>query len=135
MTEPAQRMTPRLILVIGSASGFLTVALGAFAAHGLKQQLSPEHLDIFRTGVDYQGLHTLALLFTGLFALQNNQPSPGLPGLAAWAFTLGICLFSGSLYLLAITGVRWLGMLTPLGGIAFLIGWACLAIATWKINK
>jgi uncharacterized membrane protein YgdD (TMEM256/DUF423 family) len=123
-------MQPRTMLLLGAASGLLTVALGAFGAHGLKHHLGPELLAIYHTGVDYQGLHALALLACGLWALQ--RPSRSL-SVAAWAFALGSLVFSGSLYLLALTGLRWLGAVTPLGGTAFLVGWAALVVTAWRL--
>lgn len=117
--------TTRHFTVIGAVCGLLAVAFGAFAAHALKEVLSPGLLEVFRTGVDYQALHALALVAIGL--------SGGRPGadrylhLAGWAFASGILVFSGSLYLLALTDIRWLGAVTPLGGTAFLVGWAALA--------
>lgn len=120
----------RTYLVFGAMSGFLTVALGAFGAHGLKHLLSPEMLLIFNKGVQYQGLHSLALLFTGLLMLLH-APVARLH----WAgrfFMLGIILFCGSLYLLAITQSRVLGVITPFGGLSFLAGWAFLGMACWK---
>ena len=119
----------RSILVLGAVTGFLAVAFGAFAAHGLSGRISPGLLDAFKTGVDYQGLHALALLFCGLAARENPDR---LLQLAAWAFLLGILLFSGSLYILALTDIRWLGMVTPLGGLAFLAGWGLLA---WSYTR
>jgi uncharacterized membrane protein YgdD (TMEM256/DUF423 family) len=114
----------RHFLILGAISGFLTVAFGAFAAHGLKALLSAGMLTTFQTGVDYQGLHALALLAVGL--LGRGADVAGLR-LAGWSFVVGILLFSGSLYLLALTEIRWLGMITPVGGTAFLVGWAALA--------
>jgi uncharacterized membrane protein YgdD (TMEM256/DUF423 family) len=108
-------MTPELWIRVGSALMFLAVALGAFAAHGLKARLSPEMLTIFETGVRYQVYHAL-----GLFALAATRG----PNKAGWCFVAGIALFSGSLYLLALTGIRKLGMITPIGGLFFLAGWA-----------
>jgi uncharacterized membrane protein YgdD (TMEM256/DUF423 family) len=117
---------PRLFILIGALMGFLGVALGAFGAHGLRARLGPEMLAVFETGVRYQMYHALALLALGALA-------PGIAGrlatVAGWSFTAGIVLFSGSLYLLALTDVRVLGAITPLGGVAFLIGWGCLAYA------
>jgi uncharacterized membrane protein YgdD (TMEM256/DUF423 family) len=114
----------RHFLLLGAINGFLAVAFGAFAAHGLKDLLSPGLLEVFQTGVEYQALHGLALLLVGL--LGRSERLDGLV-VAGWAFATGILLFSGSLYLLALTDARWLGMVTPLGGTAFLIGWAALA--------
>lgn len=125
-------MHPRNLLTLGAASGFLTVAFGAFAAHGLKARLPTELLAIFQTGVHYQGLHALALLACGLWAMQ--QPSRAL-NLAGWGFAVGTLVFSGSLYLLAMTGERWLGAITPLGGLAFLFGWCCLVVAARQVPQ
>lgn len=115
-----------LFVALGAVNGFLAVALGAFAAHGLKGLLGPGLLDVFRTGVDYQAIHALALLAVGILGAQAHDRSGALR-VAGWAFLVGIVLFSGSLYLLALTGTRWLGAVTPFGGTAFLVGWAALA--------
>ncbi|MCS3837828.1 uncharacterized membrane protein YgdD (TMEM256/DUF423 family) [Pseudomonas sp. JAI111] len=121
----------RGFLMLAAFFGFTGVALGAFAAHGLKNRLTPEYLAIFHTGVTYQLVHTLALLGVALLATQ-------MPGrLITWAgasFAIGILLFSGSLYLLTITGVSKLGIITPFGGLAFLIGWFCLGFAAWRLQ-
>lgn len=108
------------------------VALGAFAAHGLRDRLTPDLAALFETGVRYHMYHAIALVAAALAA--GRLPSSTLPSLAGWAFALGILLFSGSLYALALTGVRTLGMVTPLGGLAFLIGWALLAVAGWRAS-
>lgn len=112
-------------VLLGAINGFLAVALGAFAAHGLEGALSPRLLEVFETGVHYQGLHALALLAVGI--LGANARGIATLRLAGWAFTVGIVLFSGSLFLLALTDTRWLGAVTPFGGTAFLVGWAALA--------
>ncbi|MGF6150963.1 DUF423 domain-containing protein [Pseudomonas fluorescens] len=121
----------RGFLMLAAFFGFSGVGLGAFAAHGLKDRLSAEYLAIFHTGVTYQLVHTLALLGVALLAVQ-------IPGrLITWAgvsFALGILLFSGSLYLLTLTGVSKLGIVTPFGGLAFLVGWLCLGIAAWRLS-
>ena len=121
----------RGFLMLAAFFGFTGVALGAFAAHGLKSRLSAEYLAIFHTGVTYQLVHTLALLGVALLAAQ-------IPGrLITWAgasFAIGILLFSGSLYLLTMTGVSKLGIVTPFGGLAFLIGWVCLGLAAWRLR-
>ena len=117
-------------LLIGSVAGFLAVAIGAFGAHGLRSRLSPDMLAVFETGVRYHMYHALALLAT---ALVMERMGGRLMVCAGWSFTAGIVLFSGSLYLLALTGVTILGAITPLGGLAFLIGWACLAIAAASV--
>jgi len=114
----------RHFILLGAINGFLAVAFGAFAAHALKDLLSAGLLDAFQTGVEYQGMHALALLAVGL--LGRDGPGKVL-NLAGWAFATGILLFSGSLYLLALTDIRWLGAVTPLGGTAFLLGWGALA--------
>ena len=110
------------ILGIAGVSGFLSVALGAFAAHGLEGRIDSAAIEIFETAADYQARHTLALM--ALAALQG--PRGALPGLgsAVWAFVIGIVVFCGSLYALALTGIGILGAITPIGGLAFLTGWA-----------
>lgn len=116
----------KTFVMIGALFGVVGVALGAFGAHGLRSRLSPEMLAVFETGVRYQMYHALALVALGAIA---PSIAGRLPTIAGWAFTIGILLFSGSLYVLALTEIRILGAVTPLGGVAFLIGWACLAIA------
>ena len=119
----------RLWLLLSAFAGFTGVALGAFAAHGLKGRLTPEYLAVFQTGTHYQLIHALALFGVGLLALHM----PGrLVNLAGGAFAVGILLFSGSLYLLTLSGIGKLGMITPFGGVAFLIGWLCLGLAAWR---
>jgi uncharacterized membrane protein YgdD (TMEM256/DUF423 family) len=112
---------------------FAAVAAGAFGAHALKSALTPDLLAVWHTAVQYQAWHALALLAVGL--LMTNDPSGrrgrGLRA-AAWLFAIGIVLFSGSLYLLALSGQRWLGAVTPLGGVAFLAGWLALAWAALR---
>ncbi len=121
----------RSFLLLAAFFGFTGVALGAFAAHGLKARLSAEYLAIFHTGVTYQLIHALALFGVAIL-------SAHLPGrLTAWAgglFALGILLFSGSLYILTLTGIGKLGIITPIGGMAFLTGWLCLALAAWRLG-
>ncbi|HSR87701.1 MAG TPA: DUF423 domain-containing protein [Pontiella sp.] len=119
----------RLFLSIGSISGALAVMLGAFGAHGLKGKLSEKMLANYMTGVEYQFYHTLALLFVGIIAL--HQPGRVLTA-SGWAFTLGIVIFSGSLYILALTGVTKLGAVTPIGGLMFIAGWILLAVSILK---
>lgn len=114
----------RLFGTIGAVAGFLGVALGAFGAHALKARLSAADLEIFETAVRYHLVHAVALL--ALAALAQRLPE-GTASVAGWAFSLGILIFSGSLYLLVLTGPRWLGAVTPLGGTALLVGWAALA--------
>ncbi|WP_095101032.1 DUF423 domain-containing protein [Pseudomonas sp. Irchel 3A5] len=121
----------RSFLMLAAFFGFTGVALGAFAAHALKSRLSPEYLAIFHTGVLYQLIHALAILGVAVLAAQ-------LPGrLMTWAgfsFALGIVLFSGSLYLLTLTGISKLGIITPFGGLAFLVGWALLGLTAWRLG-
>ncbi len=118
----------QLFFVIGSLSGGIAVALGAFGAHALKARLTPELLNTFETGVRYQMYHALALLAVTLAVRTSTS---GLLNAAGWLFVLGTLLFSGSLYLLCFTNKRWLGAITPLGGLAFIAGWICLALAAF----
>jgi len=113
-------------LLIGAVLGFLGVALGAFAAHALKSRLSAEMLAVFETGVRYQMYHAFAVLIVA--AAIGHIGNARLLVIAGWFFFAGILLFSGSLYALALTSVRILGAITPVGGLLFLIGWACLAV-------
>lgn len=120
------------ILFITALFGMSAVALGAFGAHGLKKMLTPEMLDIFKTGVQYQFYHTFALLAVALLLKNTNDKS------LLWAarlFIAGILIFSGSLYLLSLTGIRMLGAITPLGGVSFIAGWALLASYGWKQTR
>jgi uncharacterized membrane protein YgdD (TMEM256/DUF423 family) len=114
-----------LFLVLAGLNGFIAVSLGAFAAHGLKSMLGADLLATFQTGVQYHMYHSLALLAVGILVLQF----PAQTGLriAGFLFLAGIIIFSGSLYVLALSGIRWLGAITPIGGVAFLAGWALLA--------
>lgn len=119
----------RVFLIIGALCGFLGVAGGAFAAHGLKSQLSPDMLAVFETGARYQMYHALALIAVAW--AQAQWPSP-LVITSGWFFVFGIVVFCGSLYLLSLSQISWLGAITPIGGLAFLAGWLCLAWAAWK---
>lgn len=123
----------RHFLVIGALNGLLAVALGAFAAHALKGVLSPGLLEVFRTGVDYQAMHGLALLAVGLLG-ERGGGSRALRW-AGWCFASGILLFSGSLYLLALTDAGRFGAITPIGGTAFIAGWALLAWHSARIRR
>src|ERR1700704_6112669 len=107
-------------LLIGSLAGFLGVAAGAFGAHGLRNRLAPEMLAVFETAVRYQMYHVFALLITATVAARVGEAR--LLAIAGWSFITGIVLFSGSLYALALTGISALGAITPLGGLAFLVG-------------
>lgn len=122
----------RLFLATGCVSGFLSVALGAFAAHGLKSRLDEYSMGVFRTGIDYQFYHTFALVLVGILVLFRPTPSFNWAG---YAFIFGICVFSGSLYLLAFTGVKTWGAVTPIGGVGFLVGWILLLAGVLDITK
>lgn len=119
----------RTWLALGALSGFVAVAAGAFGAHALKARVSADLLVIFETGCRYQMYHALALLAVGVLA--ERQPANALT-IAGWAFVVGTLLFPGSLYALALTGARAWGAVTPLGGVAFLVGWAALLFAVLR---
>ncbi len=122
-------MTARLAATIGALLGALGVILGAFGAHALRAHLEPHDLETFETAVRYQMYHAVAL-FGAAWLLSRNAPYAAP---AAWAFVAGVAIFSGSLYLLVATGQRWLGAVTPLGGLAFIAGWLLLALAASKL--
>lgn len=124
-------MTGKNILTIAGISGALAVGLGAFGAHGLEPILIQNgRLDTFETAVSYHFYHTLGLLGLGILAL--IQPEWKGLSLAAWGMFLGILIFSGSLYILSLTGITWLGAITPIGGVGFILGWLALAYAVLK---
>jgi uncharacterized membrane protein YgdD (TMEM256/DUF423 family) len=123
----------RFFLVIAAVSGFFAVVIGAFAAHGLKQMLAPEMIEVVKTGVQYQMYHALVLMLVALWFKQKPAAS-GLKA-AGLAFILGTLLFSGSLYALALGAPRWLGPITPLGGLCFLVGWLLLTISAWRTSS
>jgi uncharacterized membrane protein YgdD (TMEM256/DUF423 family) len=123
----------RIFFATGAISAFIGVAAGAFGAHGLKDRLSTEMLMVFETGVRYQMYHAFALL-AAAWATARFVNSPQIVALGGWLFIVGTILFSGSLYALSLTETRWLGAITPLGGLAFLAGWLCLAYAAFKAN-
>lgn len=125
-------MTPRLCLAIASILGGLSVAGGAFGAHALKAQLTEKALATFELGTRYQMYHSLALLLVGLLWLQ--LPTNSWLGYASWAFILGTVIFSGSLYGLSLSGIKVLGAVTPIGGLALIIGWGLLATATFSVT-
>ena len=120
-----------LFLSIGSISGALAVMLGAFGAHGLKGKLSEKMLANYMTGVEYHFYHTFALLAVGLLAMHFQSR---LLSASGWVFIIGIMIFSGSLYVLALTGITKLGAITPIGGLFFIIGWILLAAAVLKAS-
>ena len=119
----------KTFLLVGAVTGLLAVGFGAFGAHGLRGRLSPEMLAVFETGVRYHMYHALAILLVA--ALIGRIEGGRLLPVAGWCFAAGIAIFSGSLYALAVTGVTVLGAITPIGGLAFLAGWACLIIAAF----
>jgi len=118
----------RLFATMGALSALVAVGAGAFGAHALKARLAPDLLAVFEVGVRYQMYHALALI--GVAWACERWPGKASAA-AGWLFVAGTLLFSGSLYLLSLSGVRWLGAITPVGGVAVLAGWACLAWAAW----
>jgi len=126
----------RFALLAAGVMGFLSVALGAFGAHGLKAKLAPladgaQRLDWWALGAHYQIVHALAL---GLVAWIATRTTSASVTVATWGFLVGCVLFSGSLYVMALTGIRWLGAVTPLGGVGFLVGWAGVVVAAWSLR-
>jgi uncharacterized membrane protein YgdD (TMEM256/DUF423 family) len=121
----------RLFLSLGAIFGLLGVAAGAFGAHVLRGRLTPDDLQIFETAVRYQMYHALALLAVGLFSIRFASASATAAG---WCFLAGIVIFSGSLYLLVLSGARWWGAVTPIGGVGFLIGWLFLLWAALRLE-
>ena len=119
----------RFFFSLGASSALLSVAAGAFGAHALRSRLSPEYLAVFETAARYQMYHALGLLAV---AWAVSRWPGGIAQWAGWFFVIGTVLFSGSLYALALTGARWLGAVTPLGGVAFLAGWLCLILSARK---
>jgi uncharacterized membrane protein YgdD (TMEM256/DUF423 family) len=122
----------RVFLSLAALSAFLAVAAGAFGAHALRDRLSADMLQVFQTGVTYQMYHALGLLAVGILLVRlSTGGSPWLTA-AGWLFVAGMVLFSGSLYALALSGTTWLGAITPLGGVAFLLGWLALLLGIWR---
>lgn len=119
----------RLFVVLGAVVALVGVAAGAFGAHGLKTRVAPDLLAVFETAVRYQIYHAFALMAVGLIWARWPQPAVVTAG---WLFVAGTVIFSGSLYVLTLTGIRWLGAITPIGGLALLAGWACLA---WGVAR
>jgi uncharacterized membrane protein YgdD (TMEM256/DUF423 family) len=122
--------TSKLFLILGGINAALVVILGAFGAHGLKAKLTAEMLAVYQTGVHYHLFHALGLLVVGIVATQIAD-SVYLRW-SGWLMLLGIILFSGSLYVLSVSGLRWLGMVTPFGGVAFIAAWIVFVIAVAK---
>jgi uncharacterized membrane protein YgdD (TMEM256/DUF423 family) len=123
----------RIFLGIAAIFGGLSVAGGAFASHALKEKLSQRAIEIFETGARYQMYHALALLMVALLLSRAEAEQTTLVA-AGVAFIAGVVIFSGSLYTLSLTNIKWLGAITPFGGAAFLIGWSCLAVAAWSFK-
>ena len=115
-----------LFIGIGALSAMIAVAAGAFGAHGLKQILSPDMLATFHTAADYQFMHSIALIVIGTLHKVSARQSHISSG---WTMLAGIIIFSGSLYVLSLTGVKWLGMITPVGGVCFIVAWLILAFS------
>ena len=123
----------RIFITAAALFGGLSVAGGAFATHALKNQLSDRALAIFETAARYQMYHALALLLVALL-LSRAPESQTFFAVAGWAFMTGTIIFSGSLYALSLTDIKWLGAITPLGGVALIIGWVCLAVAAFSFK-
>ncbi len=119
----------RLFIIMGALSGAIGVAAGAFGAHALRARVEPRMLEVFETGARYQMYHALAMLAA---AWMVSRFPGALMNASGWLFMAGTVLFSGSLYAMALTGVRALGAITPLGGVCFIAGWACIALAATK---
>jgi uncharacterized membrane protein YgdD (TMEM256/DUF423 family) len=124
----------RIFFVIGSILAGLAVILGAFGAHGLKNLVTPEMIGTWEKAVRYQMYHALAMLILA-WAVTHWPEGARLWSLGAWLFLVGVILFSGSLYLLVLSGIKWLGAVTPLGGVAFGVGWLCLLVAAWRAGN
>jgi uncharacterized membrane protein YgdD (TMEM256/DUF423 family) len=122
----------RIFIAIGALSGCLAVAAGAFGAHALRARLAADMLDVFQTGVTYQMYHALALVGVGILLARFSSDGSSWLSVSGWMFVAGSILFSGSLYALALSGTTWLGAITPLGGVAFLVGWLALAIGVLR---
>ena len=125
--------TAKFFLILGSINAALVVLLGAFGAHGLKERLTAEMLAVYQTGVHYHLFHALGLLAVGLVATQI--PASAYLKWSGWLMLAGIVLFSGSLYVLSVSGLRWLGMVTPFGGLAFILSWTLFVIAVLKASS
>jgi uncharacterized membrane protein YgdD (TMEM256/DUF423 family) len=118
----------KLFTVLGALNAFLSIALGAFGAHGLKDKLNAYYMDIYHTGVQYHMMHAIGLLIVGLLA-ERLSSQAGLLGWAGWLMFVGIVLFSGSLYALSVTKIGVLGAITPVGGVLFLVSWLLVVIS------
>lgn len=121
---------PKTFLILGALNVFFCIALGAFGAHGLKKMLSADMLTVYQTGIQYHFYHAIGIIIIGLLLL--HFPKSRLIPISGWLMLVGIVLFSLSLYVLSLTGIRGLGMITPFGGVSFLSAWALLIYAIWK---
>lgn len=122
----------KALIILGALMMASAVALGAFGAHGLKNKLSPEMLQVYQTGVEYHMYHALGILLIAVIA--GFYPHAAGVHWAGWIMLLGVLLFSGSLYVLSLSGIRWLGAITPFGGMAFILAWLLLAYSLWQQN-
>lgn len=123
----------RIFLATAAVFGGLSVVGGAFASHALKDKLTDRALEIFETGARYQMYHALALLLVALI-LSRAEQSQTFFAVAGWAFIVGTVIFSGSLYTLSLSNIKWLGAITPLGGVAYIVGWGCLVVAAFNFK-
>ena len=126
-------LNANIFLFIAAINGFLAVSLGAFGSHGLKSRISEHYLGVWQTGVQYHFYHALILCAVGI--LWSKSIANGWLNAAGYLFVVGIILFSGSLYWLALGGPRWLGPVTPLGGLCFILGWLCLAVSALQFGR
>ncbi len=124
-------MMTRIFLTIAALLGGSAVGLGAFGAHALKEQLSERSLEIFETAARYQMYHALALLLVSVLMSRSTTEQTFLTA-SGWAFVVGVGLFCGSLYALSFLGIKWLGAVAPLGGLALIVGWLLIAVAAWN---
>lgn len=123
----------QIFLSVAAILGGLSVAVGAFATHALREQISKRSLEIFETGARYQMYHALALFLVALLISRTEFPQPTLVA-SGWLFIIGIAIFSGSLYALSLTGIKSFGAITPLGGTVLIAGWGALAFAAWNLK-
>ncbi len=124
---------PKTFLLLGAINSFICIALGAFGAHGLKQIMTSDMLETYLTGVQYHFYHALGLLFVGLILF--HFPKSRMIQASGWLMLLGILLFSVTIYVYSLTGIRSMTMITPFGGLSFITAWAILAVALWKENN
>ena len=123
----------QIFISVAALLGGLSVAAGAFASHALREKLSERAIEIFETGARYQMYHALALLLVALL-LSRGEAAQSILIASGIAFIVGVVMFSGSLYTLSLTSIKWLGAIAPLGGAAFIVGWSCLAVAAWSFK-